>query len=177
MNLKKLEKMIDSRVEVEELFEFFNVKNKEEVIELWKNNLNVLRFVWNDGIGYESLKLLYEKTTEEDGNTFYQELMKESLFLRTFCNYNIDVITAFVRMIGILQFIYITRTFLKKSEEYQFFIEMYDEYKKDLRFITEWKASSDLLKQISESSEIDIEQIKEATDILGQLREEVLPKK
>lgn len=177
MDLKKLEELLEDKSEIKDLFEFFNVKDAEDAAILWQKNLEMAKFKWNDEVGYGSLELLYEKTTKEDNNTFYQELIKETLFLRTFCDYNVDIITAFVNMIGVLHFIFITRTFLKKMPEYEFFLEMYNEYKQDLRFISEWRASTDLLDQISKSSEIDIEQVKEATDILAQLKDEMLTKK
>ena len=177
MDLKKLNKMLEDKVETEKILEFFKLKDADEAADLWQKNLEKVKFEWNDEIGYGSLQLLYDKTTEEDGNIFYQELMKESLFLRTFCDYEVNLITAFVRMIGVLRFVYITRTFLSNMPEYVFFLEMFNEYKQDLRFITEWKASTELLDQISESSNIDLEGIKEAVDILAQLKEEMLPKK
>lgn len=177
MDLKKLNKLLEERAETQEILDLFKLKDSDEAAVLWGKNLEKLKFKWNDEIGYGSLELLYDKTTEEDGNIFYQELMKESLFLRTFCDFDVNIITAFVRMIGVLRFVYITRTFLTKLPEYVFFLEMFNEYKQDLRFITEWKASTELLDQISESSNIDIEGIKEATDILAQLKEEMLPEK
>jgi hypothetical protein len=177
MDLKKLNKLLEERAETQEILDLFKLKDSDEAAVLWGKNLEKLKFKWNDEIGYGSLELLYDKTTEEDGNTFYQELMKESLFLRTFCDFDVNIITAFVRMIGVLRFVYITRTFLTKLPEYVFFLEMFNEYKEDLRFITEWKASTELLDQISESSNIDIEGIKEATNILAQLKEEMLPEK
>jgi hypothetical protein len=177
MDLKKLNKLLEERAETQEILDLFKLKDSDEAAVLWGKNLEKLKFKWNDEIGYGSLELLYDKTTEEDGNTFYQELMKESLFLRTFCDFDVNIITAFVRMIGVLRFVYITRTFLTKLPEYVFFLEMFNEYKEDLRFITEWKASTELLDQISQSSNIDIEGIKEATNILAQLKEEMLPEK
>lgn len=177
MDLKKLNKLLEERAETQEILDLFKLKDSDEAAILWGKNLEKLKFKWNDEIGYGSLELLYDKTTEEDGNTFYQELMKESLFLRTFCDFDVNIITAFVRMIGVLRFVYITRTFLTKLPEYVFFLEMFNEYKEDLRFITEWKASTELLDQISQSSNIDIEGIKEATNILAQLKEEMLPEK
>lgn len=177
MDLKKLNKLLEERAETQEILDLFKLKDSDEAAVLWGKNLEKLKFKWNDEIGYGSLELLYDKTTEEDGNIFYQELMKESLFLRTFCDFDVNIITAFVRMIGVLRFVYITRTFLTKLPEYVFFLEMFNEYKQDLRFITEWKASTELLDQISKTSEIDIEGIKEATDILAQLKEEMLPEK
>lgn len=177
MDARKLNKLLESRAETQEILDLFKLKDSDEAAVLWGKNLEKLKFKWNDEIGYGSLELLYDKTTEEDGNIFYQELMKESLFLRTFCDFDVNIITAFVRMIGVLRFVYITRTFLTKLPEYVFFLEMFNEYKQDLRFITEWKASTELLDQISESSNIDIEGIKEATDILAQLKEEMLPEK
>lgn len=177
MDARKLNKLLEERAETQEILDLFKLKDSDEAAVLWGKNLEKLKFKWNDEIGYGSLELLYDKTTEEDGNIFYQELMKESLFLRTFCDFDVNIITAFVRMIGVLRFVYITRTFLTKLPEYVFFLEMFNEYKQDLRFITEWKASTELLDQISESSNIDIEGIKEATDILAQLKEEMLPEK
>lgn len=177
MDARKLNKLLEERAETQEILDLFKLKDSDEAAVLWGKNLEKLKFKWNDEIGYGSLELLYDKTTEEDGNIFYQELMKESLFLRTFCDFDVNIITAFVRMIGVLRFVYITRTFLNKLPEYVFFLEMFNEYKQDLRFITEWKASTELLDQISKSSEIDIEGIKEATDILAQLKEEMLPEK
>lgn len=177
MDLKKLKKLLEERAETQEILDLFKLKDSDEAANLWGKNLERLKFQWNDEVGYGSLQLLYDKTTEEDGNIFYQELMKESLFLRTFCDFDVNIITAFVRMIGVLRFVYITRTFLNKLPEYVFFLEMFNEYKQDLRFITEWKASTELLDQISKSSEIDIQGIKEATDILAQLKEEMLPEK
>lgn len=177
MDARKLNKLLEERAETQEILDLFKLKDSDEAAVLWGKNLEKLKFKWNDEIGYGSLELLYDKTTEEDGNIFYQELMKESLFLRTFCDFDVNIITAFVRMIGVLRFVYITRTFLTKLPEYVFFLEMFNEYKQDLRFITEWKASTELLDQISESSNIDIEGIKEATNILAQLKEEMLPEK
>lgn len=177
MDLEKLANMIKEAVEVKDLMDFFDIKNEEEAASLWSKNLDILNFKWNDEIGYASLELLYDKTTMNENNTFYQELMKESLFLITFCDYDTDVITAFARMMGVLHFIYITRTYLKKMPEYQFYLEMFNEYKQDLRFISEWTGSKNLLDQISKASEIDISEIKLATDILGQLKKELIPKK
>ena len=177
MDARKLNKLLEERAETQEILDLFKLKDSDEAAVLWGKNLEKLKFKWNDEIGYGSLELLYDKTTEEDGNIFYQELMKESLFLRTFCDFDVNIITAFVRMIGVLRFVYITRTFLTKLPEYVFFLEMFNEYKEDLRFITEWKASTELLDQISESSNIDIEGIKEATNILAELKEEMLPEK
>lgn len=175
MDLEKLAKIIEGDINKDELFDFFNLKEKEEAIELWKNNLLYLKFEWNDLIGYESLKLLHEKTWGEDNNIFYQELIKESLFLRTFCNYNTNLISAFINMIGVLEFIYITREHLKTMPQYVFFLEMFDEYKKDLRSLSEWKTSQKMLETMEQASNIDTTGIIEANEILSKLKDELLP--
>lgn len=175
MDLKKLAKITEGNINKDELFNFFNLKGKQEAIELWKNNLLHLKFEWNDLIGYESLKLLHEKTWGEDNNIFYQELIKESLFLRTFCDYNTDLISAFISMIGVLEFIYITRNFLKTMPEYVFFLEMFDEYKKDLRSLSEWKTSQKMLETMEEAAKIDTTDIIKANEILSKLKGEILP--
>jgi len=175
MDFEKLAKLTEGEVNKEELFNFFEIKDKKEAIKLWKQNLSYLKFEWNDTIGYQSLELLHEKTWGEDSNIFYQELIKESLFLRTFCDYNTNLISAFINMIGVLEFIYITREYLKKMPEYVFFLEMFDEYKKDLRSLSEWKTSQKMLETMEEASNIDTTGIIEANEILSKLKGELLP--
>jgi hypothetical protein len=45
MDIKKLEKLLKKEnLEDQELFDFFGVKDKKEAIELWKSNLDSLKF-------------------------------------------------------------------------------------------------------------------------------------
>jgi hypothetical protein len=78
-------------------------------------------------------------------------------------------------MIGVLEFIYITREHLKTMPQYVFFLEMFDEYKKDLRSLSEWKTSQKMLETMEEASNIDTTGIIEANQILSKLKGEILP--
>jgi hypothetical protein len=78
-------------------------------------------------------------------------------------------------MIGVLEFIYITRNFLKTMPEYVFFLEMFDEYKKDLRSLSEWKTSQKMLETMEEAAKIDTTDIIKANEILSKLKGEILP--
>jgi len=181
MNIKKLEKLLEKEnLNNEELFQFFDVKDKKEAVELWKKNLNDLKFEWSDEMGYDSFELIYSKIEDLDkqANVFYLEMMKISLFLRTFCNYDVDLISAFIRMIGVLQFGFISRKVLDNLDEYVYFSHMFEEHKKETKNFLEFSRSMEVLDQLEAASkEIDLKDIQSAAEDLSKLKEVFIDKK
>jgi hypothetical protein len=103
--------------------------------------------------------------------------MKISLFLRTFCDLSVDVISAFIRMIGVLEFGFISRKALDSMPEYVYFSNMFEEHKKESKDFLEFQRSMEVLDQLEKASgEINLDDVKAATDELSNLKEEFTKK-
>jgi hypothetical protein len=180
MDIKKLEKlMAKENLNNTELFEFFKIQEKKQAVQLWEKNLSMLKFGWNDEIGYDSFELIYSNLEDfnKQPNVFYLEMMKISLFLRTFCDLSVDLISAFIRMIGVLEFGFISRKALDNMPEYVYFSNMFEEHKKESRNFLEFQKSMEVLDQLEKASaEINLDDVKAATDELSNLKEEFTKK-
>lgn len=181
MDIKKLEKLLKKEnLENQELFEFFKVKDKKEAVELWKKNLASVKFEWNDLLGYDSFALLYSEMEDFDKvpNVFYLEMMTVSLFLRTYCDYDVDVISAFIRMIGILEFGFTTNQILSEMPEYIYYREMFEKHRKETMKFIELQQSIQTLTGLEESTkEINMEEIVKAADKLKEIKTEIIDSK
>lgn len=181
MDIKKLEKLLKKEnLEDQELFEFFKVKDKKEAVELWKKNLASIKFEWNDLLGYESFSLLYSKMQDfnETPNVFYLEMMTVSLFLRTYCDYDVDVISAFVRMIGILEFGFVTNKILDQMPEYVYYKQMFEKHRKETIKFIELQQSIETLSQLQDSTQdINMEELAQTAVKLRELKEEIIDNK
>jgi hypothetical protein len=180
MDIKKLEELLDKKdLQTEELFDLFKVKNKKEAVELWKKNLSILKFEWNDELGYDSFSLLYEKIEDfqKNSNIFYLEMMTISLFLRTYCNYDVDIISGFIRMIGILEFCFSSGQILGDMPEYVYYRHMFDEHKKETKNLLEIQRSMEVFESLEKASaEIDMTELEKSTKILADLKKEIVDK-
>jgi hypothetical protein len=181
MDIKKLEKLLKKDdLDNQELFDLFELKNKKEAIELWKKNLASIKFEWNDELGYESFSLLYEQVEDfkRNSNIFYLEMMTISLFLRTYCNYDVDIISAFIRMIGVLEFGFISNQILKEMPEFVYYKEMFEAHKKETKQLLEIERSMEVFDSLEKASgEIDMSELKKSTELLSELKDELIDKK
>jgi hypothetical protein len=181
MDIKELELLLKKQdLENQELFDLFEVKDKKEAVELWKKNLEHIKFEWNDQLGYDSFSLLYEKIEdfEKNSNIFYLEMMTISLFLRTYCNYDVDIISAFIRMIGILEFGFVSAQILNKMPEYVYYRHMFDEHKKETKQLLEIQRSMEVFDSLEKASgEIDMSELEKSTKLLSDLKNELVDKK
>jgi hypothetical protein len=131
-------------------------------------------------LGYESFSLLYSKIDDFKGdpNVFYIEMMSVSLFLRTYCDYDIDLISAFIRMIGILEFGFITNQKLIKMPEYLYYKEMFEKHRNEIIKHIELQQSIETLSQLqSATEEVSMEEIVKAATKLDDLRQEIVQPK
>jgi hypothetical protein len=105
-------------------------------------------------------------------------MMTISLFLRTYCNYDVDVISGFIRMIGILEFGFVTNQALSKKPEYLYYKEMFDKHRTEIIKHIELQQSFETLSQLQESTEnINMEELAGAAAKLRELKEDIIDKK
>jgi len=131
-------------------------------------------------LGYESFSLLYSKIEDFSGapNVFYIEMMSVSLFLRTYCNYDVDVISAFIRMIGVLEFGFVTNQILGQVPEYLYYKEMFEKHRKEIIKHIELQQSFETLSQLQESAgEVNMEELVKASAKLNELKQELVEPK
>jgi len=117
-------------VDTQKVFEAFGVENKEMFKAVVRENLEYAKPEFNDLYGFESLENVFEQSMIRP-NTFFEELMKISVFLISFCGYDNTFIKASVEIIGMVEFVYLAEV-LKKNSRYQFFAKAYEGYKTDL---------------------------------------------
>jgi hypothetical protein len=104
-------------------------------------------------------------------------MMTISLFLRTYCNYDVDIISAFIRMIGVLEFGFISGQILNKMPEYIYYRHMFDEHKKETKLLLELKRSMEVFESLEKASaEIDMSELEKSTKLLSELKNELVDK-
>lgn len=165
MDYTILEKLLEKEnLQKKDLWKFFNVKKEEEMEKLISENLKLLPVEIDESFIYMAPANLYKSSIENDHNIFYEKLILISFFLRGFAKYENVLVEAFTRAIGMIKFIMIVEKELKDNMYYNFFINSYQEFKKDKYFREQTERIVSIFDEITEQIEsIDLDEIRELT--------------
>lgn len=172
MNLEKLETILnDNTNNIEEIYEFFEVKSKKEMEELVRGNLSRAKIKLNDEYGYDALEAIREQSIEKDDNPFFEELMLATVFLKSFAGYEINVLKAFVEGIGIINFVFLAREVFENNKKYEFFKEYYDRYKENYYKKTLERTAQTFFDAMEEQfNNIDIKEFSKTVEEINKLK-------
>lgn len=167
---KLIELMEKEDLTREDVFEFYNVKNENELLKLINDNFSKLNIQLNDTLGYISPEMIYDFATVESHNIFYEKLMVISYFLRAFSGYTAEMIKSFVVGVGLIQFVFTAEKTLNDKEEFSFFKKSYQEYKQDKYFKDQAERFANMFDDLTKNiRETDFTEVKKLLDEFSSL--------
>ena len=132
MNYEMLQDILNKNdLKPNKIWKFFGAKNEDEMKLLIENNLKDLKIQIDNGFIYLSLETMFESIDNKDTNTFFEDMMIISFFLKGFAKYEDIVTEAFIASVGTINFILIFEKVLGENEYYQFFKKAFKQYKQD----------------------------------------------
>lgn len=132
MNYEMLDKILEkNEFNPKKIWKFFGVENKEAMELLIESNFKDLKIEVDDTFIYISLETMFESIDNPDPNTFFENMMIISFFLKGFAKYEDSVTKAFIESVGAINFILIFEKVLGENPYYQFFKKAFKEYKQD----------------------------------------------
>ncbi|MFW6311868.1 MAG: hypothetical protein ACOC1K_06505 [Nanoarchaeota archaeon] len=161
MDLTKLEEAISVQpIDLKTIYKEFEVSNKEELEKMYIGNLKLIKPEFNDFYGYEILESIYQNSIEDGENKFFEELMLITTFLIYLCDYKEIILNAYIKSLGMVNFIYLSKSILDKNDKFNFLNNIYRDYKQDKYSNRVYETITQVVEELKEQmEEIDLAEV------------------
>ena len=170
MNYEVLDKLLDKQdVDVKKIWKFFGASTYEEMKDLVIKNFESAKIEADDTFIYMSPETIYEDIAENRYNIYHERLVVASFFLKGFANYEDVVTQAFIKSLGLINFLLVFESVFNNNNAYIFFRDSIKEYKTDKYFREQTDRVLQVFNEMGDQLEnIDLTETKE---ILEQFKE------
>lgn len=131
MNTKKLQELINRETlpSIDEICEFFEVKDKKELREMFLDNIGTLRFEFNDSYTTRIVEDLFRDNRASTLSILSEKITLATLFITNYGNFDYEILKLYMMAFGMTESAFLMDYSLRNDSRYQFFTKTYQEYK------------------------------------------------